>query len=68
MAPGRNQKVLNEKRNNVDNQSKEPRDCGVRSDPEEPCLDILVDVSSMLGWVGLIPDKVDNERRRNDDG
>ena len=53
-------------RDNVDDETEAPGDGDVGGGPEEPCFDVVFDVSTVVVGMGLVPEEVDEESGGDD--
>ena len=67
MAPDKTNDETNDRRDDIDNEGKTPRDGDVGGGPEEPGLDVVLDIPALVGGIGLVPVEVDDERWGNDE-
>ena len=67
MAPHDRDEGADNGGDDVDNERKAPRYGHVRRRPEQPCLNVILDELAMIGWVGLVPEEVDEQRRGDDE-
>ena len=67
MTPDQHDYEADDRRDDVDDERKEPRHGDVRSSPKEPCFDVIFHVTAMFSRVRLVPKEVNENCWCDDD-
>ena len=67
MAPRQRDKPADDDRDDIDDETEAPRYRDVGTRPEEPSLDIVLDVSAVVVGMRLVPEEVKQQCRGDDE-
>ena len=67
MAPDDSEQVVHNDGHEIYQKREIPRDGKVRACPEEPGFNVVLDITSVVIWMWLVPIEVHNQRGRDDE-